>query len=277
MNKTPINKNHTITAAKIIIPILLIFFSIFVLGRYTSSVKTHEKNIKILNEKRSTVIGLTTSATTASALITALPDDMGTPIADKLADLSSYFLWILCAIFLEKYMLTVSGCIAFQYMIPIALAIYVANVFLQREALRKISIKLGLFAIALYCLVPASVKISSLVESTYHSSMQQTVQEANETIDDLEDKADDEGGISGFFSKVKDATTQAFEKVKTILNNFIEAIAFLIVTSCVIPILTLLFFIWCIKLILGISIPIPSKMTKFIPKMRLEKESDENN
>jgi hypothetical protein len=38
------------------------------------------------------------------------------------------------------------------------------------------------------------------------------------------------------------------------LNNFIEALAVMIVTSCIIPILVLVFFLWLAKIILGINI-----------------------
>ena len=41
------------------------------------------------------------------------------------------------------------------------------------------------------------------------------------------------------------------------LNNFIEALAVMIVTSCVIPILVLLFFIWLAKTILGVRVEVP--------------------
>ncbi len=52
--------------------------------------------------KKTTALELTAAATAASAAITLIPGDAGTPIADKLADLSSYFLIVVCAIYLEK-------------------------------------------------------------------------------------------------------------------------------------------------------------------------------
>lgn len=51
------------------------------------------------------------------------------------------------------------------------------------------------------------------------------------------------------------AATAAVEQLKTVLNRFIEALAVMLVTSCLIPILVLLFFVWLIKLMLGIDIP----------------------
>ena len=47
----------------------------------------------------------------------------------------------------------------------------------------------------------------------------------------------------------------AVEQLKTVLNRFIEALAVMLVTSCLIPILVLLFFAWLVKLMLGIELP----------------------
>ena len=51
------------------------------------------------------------------------------------------------------------------------------------------------------------------------------------------------------------AATAAVEQLKTVLNRFIEALAVMLVTSCLIPILVLLFFAWLVKLMLGIALP----------------------
>ncbi len=55
-----------------------------------------------LEEKQTTVLELSAASAAASAAITLIPGDVATPIADKLADLSSHFLLVLCAVFLEN-------------------------------------------------------------------------------------------------------------------------------------------------------------------------------
>lgn len=45
------------------------------------------------------------------------------------------------------------------------------------------------------------------------------------------------------------------------LNRFVDALAILIVTSCLMPILILLVFVWVIKLLFGINID-TSKLTR---------------
>ena len=55
------------------------------------------------------------------------------------------------------------------------------------------------------------------------------------------------------------------------LNNFMEATAIMIVTSCVIPILVILFFLWFIQVISGTTINTKSFKT-FNPVSKVQKQ-----
>lgn len=100
---------------------LCALLSFCVIAKYTSSptMKINAHAIQSLDDKKTTALELTAAATAASAAITLIPGDAGTPIADKLADLSSYFLIVVCAIYLEKYLVTITGLAAFKLLIPI--------------------------------------------------------------------------------------------------------------------------------------------------------------
>lgn len=87
---------------KAVILIIVALVSIFVLSRFATSTEFHAKSIAALDEKRTTVMELTAASTAASAAITLIPGDAVTPIAEKLADLSSNFLLVICAIWLEN-------------------------------------------------------------------------------------------------------------------------------------------------------------------------------
>lgn len=90
-----------------------------VISRVTSSPKIYSSTISSLDNKKETVMALSAAAATTSAAITLLPGDTMTPIADKMADLTSYFLIILCVIYLEKYLLPILGYLVFGILIPI--------------------------------------------------------------------------------------------------------------------------------------------------------------
>lgn len=148
------NKIRWLTA--ILIPLLCAVLSFGVVAKYTSSptMKMNAHAIQSLDEKKTTVLELTTAATAASAAITLIPGDVGTPIADKLADLSSYFLIVVCAIYLEKYLVTITGLAAFKLLIPIG-CIWLSLCFGFRKDLGKIiACKLILFGLAIYLVVP---------------------------------------------------------------------------------------------------------------------------
>ena len=50
------------------------------------------------------ILGLLAASATTSTAITVLPGDAASPIAEKLMDLSTYFMIVLAAIYLEKYL-----------------------------------------------------------------------------------------------------------------------------------------------------------------------------
>ena len=55
------------------------------------------------------------------------------------------------------------------------------------------------------------------------------------------------------------AASGAADKVGRMANDFLEALAVMLVTSCIIPILVLLSFVWLAKSLLSIQIPLPGQ------------------
>ena len=247
-----------VIGVKIAVLVVIALVSFFVVADFVSSPEVHAETIEALDKKRETVMDLTAASTATSVAITVLPGDAATPIAEQLAELSSTFLVVLCAIYLEKYLVTVTGYATFKILIPAACLLLIADTFLQ-----NCSLKLAAFGIAITLVIPASVTVSNLIETTYESSIQETIDLAMETSEEIEANAETEseekeqGLIAGLISKVEETVTGATDKVETVLNNFIEALAVMLVTSCVIPILVLVFFVWCVKLLVGVDLELP--------------------
>ena len=270
-----------------LLPIVIALLSFFVIARFTSSTEFNAKTIQSLDDKKTTVMELAAASTAASAAITLIPGDVGTPIANKLADLSSYFLIVLCAIYLEKYLVTITGYAAFKILVPIACVFFSGYLLWRKEILRVVAQKFLLFGLAVYLVIPASVKVADMIETTYASSIESTIETAKQTTDEIEsetgesgqvdDKSSNEksqsdsdsdskenagGFFSGLFNKVQEGVSTATANVENVLNNFIEALAILLVTSCLIPILVLIFFVWLVKMLLGLNIDIPTSVRK---------------
>ena len=83
MNLTFDKKKCILLATWLLIGIL----SFTVVGKYAAAPESHQATITSLDEKKNTVLELTMAATATSAVITLLPGDIGTPIAEKVADL----------------------------------------------------------------------------------------------------------------------------------------------------------------------------------------------
>lgn len=293
-------KQRCITAAVLLLVAIL---SITVVGKYVSAPENHQKTIASLDEKKQTVMELTAASTVTSALITLLPGDTATPIAEKMADVSGYLLVVLCAIYLEKYLVTITGYVAFTYLIPIACGLWMLNLIFANATVRKLAAKLAVFGLAISLVVPASVKISDLIGDTYQAQIEATIEDAKNTqnilensgvVDDTnatettgtgtteasgtvtgnvqEKENNNSGSVSNIFDWAKDAisgakdsvanvvenvtvsTEELVQKVENSLNHFIEAVAVMIITSCVIPMLVLLLFFWMVKIVLDVDL-----------------------
>ena len=255
------------------IALVLCLVSFFVVAKWAGSPDTYADIIASLDEKRDTVMRLVAGSTGTSAAITLLPGDVGTPIAEKLLDLGSDFAIVIGALYLEKYMLTILGLAAFKILIPAGTMLFaIAALIKDRTTLRQllyvVSARLALFGLAIFLVVPASVAVSSLIEATYESTMTETLEamEKSMGVEDIEVQTEEEPK-SGFDTLVQfvqeipenisEAATGVSEEVQSALNHFIETLAVMIVTSCVIPILVLLFFLWLAKTILGVNIEVP--------------------
>ena len=297
------NKQKCITA---VILLLVAILSITVIGKYASAPENHQKTIASLDEKKQTVMELTAASTVTSALITLLPGDTATPIAEKMADVSGYLMVVLGAICQEKYLVTITGYVAFTYLIPIACGLWIFNLIFANATVRKLAAKLAVFGLAISLVVPASVKISDLIGDTYQAQIEATIEDARNTqnilensgvVDDDDDtnatetpgigttevpgtvtgnvqekESNNSGSVSNIFDWAKDAisgakdsvtnvvenvtvsTEELVQKVENSLNHFIEAVAVMIITSCVIPMLVLLLFFWMVKIVLDVDL-----------------------
>ena len=322
MNTRTILKNYRLITVVLLLAIALLSFT--KLSSWAGNPANHQRTVESLDEKRNTVLELMAASAATSTAISLLPGDDATPIAEKLADVSSYFLWVLCAIYLEKYLVTLTGFVAFKVLIPISCLLFGVSLFVPREAVgnwKRMALKLTFVALAIYLIVPVSVKASEIIEETYEvsatlsedatedSSEDAAAQDAAETSSDAStDAADSAGEASAkvsedtniflkfvnsakdFVSNVteeasslaSDKINELVEKAETVLNHMIESVAIMIVTSCLIPILVLLFFFGIIKAVLQVDLFSPTmalaekmKLSRLLRRREWEDDLDE--
>lgn len=288
MHKRPSHDSvfHAVIKNRIFILLMLVLISIlsaFALESWATSPEVQEHTITSLDEKKKDVQELTAAATAASVGISLLPGDAATPIAEKMADLSTYMLLVLCAIYLEKYLVTVMGLVTFRYIVPAAMLIFGISLFSRNKIMvRLLAWRVLLFGLALFLVIPVSVRITDVIENTYNSSVESAVEAADQLSREAEahreqeeeakrleeERRKEEEARKGLLEKIKEipssltesasdvvaSITQVSEEkireLEVMLNNFMESIAVMIITSCVIPILVLVFFFHMIKLVL---------------------------
>ena len=82
---------------------------------------------------------------------------------------------MLCAIMLEKYLLTITGYAVFRFILPAACALLIVRQFRSSEILAKLAFKLALFGMAVWLAVPGGITVSRMIEATYETSLSQTL------------------------------------------------------------------------------------------------------
>jgi len=229
----------------------------------------YHKTIETLDEKKANVAGMTVALVGASTLITCLPDDTGTPVAEQLMDLSDWLLLVLCVVFLEKYGLSLLWVGVFKALIPMACLLFIADLWSGKEKCRKTCVKLVLLSVVLAVSIPLGVSGAGMIENTYASSVTELAEEGDELAILMEAESEEKEGIlNKIFGTAKDImkntaeeASQKLEDAKEMLTRYTEQVAVMLVTSCLVPIGVLLFMFWIGKMVLGLDISLPKGKT----------------
>ena len=253
-------------AVKILFAIFIMVISICVLADKIPEMEYVTNSIENLDESRDRVMTFSGATLTASTVISLLPKDWANPLANSLADMNKYFIFIFAIIFLEKLIVIEGIKIAFTYIIPVACGLYILYVFLEKEKVKEWAIKIAILGTALVCVIPFSIDFTQRVSEDYLAYVDETIEEANagaEKIYEIKSVNEDE---DTFLEKISDVFVNAYQGVKdlfTYFNNLtkrcINSIAIIMVITFVLPLLTLVFFRWLLKelfsLNLNISVP----------------------
>ena len=252
METTLEKKSTTLRVLKILFWIALAALSLTLVRRALVSVDTYQPIIASLDEKRATVFRLITASTAASAAITLIPGDVGTPIAQQIAELSEYFIVVLGALYLEKYVLTILGFVSSVILVPGASLLSVAHELRPGSGWKKrLAVTLLVVGVAGVLVVPASVAVSNSIDRTFHESIQSSIDAVIESSDEIQTQTQEEqtlwDAISNAAQNVAGGVSASLEKAKAAVNQLIETVVIMLVTDCAIPIVVVIFFVWLIK------------------------------
>ncbi len=266
--------NMSNTVSRILICALLLIFaalSVFPIADRASAPENYADFSGSIDTKTQTVLKLMATATVTSAGISAIPGDTATPIANKLADFSEYFLLILCVLYAEKYLLGIIPLAVFRIVLPLSFLAFAVGRFWNPQLMDRHGRKLLIISAALLIAIPLSLKTSDLIYDTYRQSIDSTIASAEALNDKTEELAEAEktGLLDAFLNRISETAGSLTDKASETLNRFVESLAVIIVTSCVIPILVLLFFLWLIKQLTGVdAMPLLPRREKREPRDR---------
>lgn len=207
----------------------------------------HGHTIEQTDDKIASVMTLSGGAAATSATLSMLPGDMCTPLAEQLAELAKYFLLILSALYLEKFLITLSGYISFMALIPLACLLACLAVINGKKNLLSTAAKITMIGLIIFMIVPASVKLSDMVYKTQEYKVNETIEEYNSL--DIEGESD-----TGLLGDLTSITTGTVDKITSFLDNMLESLAVMIVTACLIPLLVFAFLVWLVKVIFSANI-----------------------
>ena len=279
--------NKKLQIGFIVALVVLALLSGFVARPHFADTKTWDSTIEVIDQKKGNVLALTASCVALSAGITALPGDTGTPVAEQLAQLSGNLGIVLAVLYLEKYLLTILWSVGLGILIPFALALFAVSLGIHGRwstsaVLRRVATRVLVVAVIGMALVPASVWVSQKVDETYRVSIEQAEQKAADAADaaDTTDKSAETSsksnkkkseatesknvleqltdGASSLVTSVTSGAKQMTDEIVQQVTDLIEGVIVMIVTSCVIPLLVLVAFLWLGHVLLGIDISGPA-------------------
>lgn len=268
-----------------IVALLLIaaLLSEFVGRPHFENVETWSGCIEVIDAKKNNVLALTTSTIALSAAISALPDDTGTPVAEQLTQLSSNLGIVLAVLYLEKYLLTIFGFLSFGVLGPAAFVLLAASLLAHGRlntghTLFTLGIRLFLIGVIAIAVVPASVWVTQRIDETYQISFSQAESEGSTEESEPTDSESQENknfwdsiasGAAQLVSNLKDGIKSVTDGVVEQVTNLIEGVIVMIVTSCLIPLLVLVAFLWMAHSLMGINVSVPTNyLSQRLPRKK---------
>lgn len=242
-----------------------------------------------LSHKMSQVTVVMGATIALGVVVDAIPVVNADQLAGKLFDVAGYLMVVLGAIIAMKILLTVSLQFSFGIIIPFACLLASWALFRDDKVFMVIAKKLAIFAIVFAIAIPASVLITMTIDSAFEADRDQLVeqmQQGEEIIDAASNELQGENAelesletsssngsvldnvrgfagniVSGIAERVAslkgaiaDKLNGALETAQKALEDVILHTVQWIVTTCAVPIVTLIGFGFVIKILFGFDI-----------------------
>lgn len=252
------------TLVKVLLAVFCILLSVFVLAYEVPKMKFVQSTVESLEKSRNQIMDFSGATITTSLAITALPDDFGTPLADTLADMNTYFVFVFAVVFVEKLLMIEGIRLAFLYVIPLALMFYILGLVFTKDRVKAFGVKLCIFGMAVVLVIPISTHFTETICADYLVYVDETIAEANdgaEKVNEIMSTEEDENTIfdklSNAFKTAMKEMSDLLEYFENVLKKFVNSIAIMIVTTFVLPLFVLMVFRWLLSELFTLNLDIP--------------------
>ena len=249
---------------KILLAVFFMMLSIFVLAYEVPQAGYMQSTVNSLEESRTKIMEFSGATIATSLAITALPDDFGTPLADTLADMNMYFIFIFAVLFVEKLLVVEGVKFSFAWIIPIALGLYILGTLITKDSIKLFAKKMLIFGMAVVFVIPVSTHFTEKVCADYLVYVDDTIAEANDGAQKVNEIMATEEEETTIFDKLSAAFKTAMsgmndlmEYFENVIKKFINSIAIMLVTSFVMPLFILVIFRWLIKELFSLNLSLP--------------------
>ena len=249
---------------KILSLCLVAALSFFVVTTKMPETAFVKESMESVEESSDTVMKLSAATLSTALAISALPDDFATPLAQSLSDMNIYFIAILVILFLEKILVRYGIQLAFAVLIPLACLAGVISVVTKKTFLKGFAARLCALALAVAFVVPCSTHITNVVAADMAVYVDSTIVETEDGADKLNEAMEGGDETKTMFEKLSDLLQTAIRDMSDLLLHFqntirkcMNSIAILILTNCLMPLLTFVILKWILKETFQIVIPMP--------------------
>ena len=236
-------KSVPVPLARIIVALVLVLLAVFsfkTLADKYSSPDAYKHEIEQLDKRKEMTATMSIAAAVASAGVSAIPDDAGTPISEQLAEISRDLGLITGAIILEKYAMTILGTAVFRFILPIALLVLAGCTVAPRSFSMRIPCSMAVSRVLLASLVvwysvPLGVRTSDMIFATYETTLNdaiETAQAAEELTAKEDSKEEPESGptlsiedlnIDSFWELIKGAQS-AMASIPSAITGTVDSV-----------------------------------------------------
>lgn len=244
---------------------LVAALSFFVAAPKLPEINFVQDSLESVEDSKSTVMKFSAATLSTSLAISALPDDFATPLADSLADMNLYFIVILVVLFLEKILIQCGIKAAFMILIPLSCLAGGLFILTKKSILKALAVRLCIFGLAVAFVVPCSTHITNIVASDLTEYVNETIEETENGAGKLNEAMESGSEDKTIFEKLSDLFQTAIHGISDLMLHFqntirrcMNSIAILILTNCLMPLLTIFVLKWILGEIFQIAIPTPS-------------------